>query len=79
MMNATEAQDIRTEAANLPPMPVVIAGNMLYAQGWKPTADDMRAITARADFHGKYLTSREVAIKVRDFHGALIGYLMFNV
>lgn len=75
-MNATE---LVTRANTLPELPVVIARDMITAQGYTPTVAERAAIVARADFFGSMGLSRGVTVKVNDFHGAHIGNLEFHI
>lgn len=62
------------------PTPVV-AMNMIYAQGYKPTASDMAVMVARADWNeanGRDFP-REITVPVHGFGGDLIGHLTFEV
>lgn len=65
---------------NLPALPVVRAKNMIMAQGYVPTKDEMAAITARADFFSSEGLSREVHVRVEDVYtGARLGSLIFTL
>lgn len=62
------------------PFPVV-ASNMIYAQGYKPTPADMAQMIARAEWneaHGRDFP-REVNVPVHGFGGDRIGTLTFVV
>ena len=73
------AAEIKARAANLPAVPTVTALDMLRAQAWKPSATELAAITARADFFEWVGLSREVCVPVADVYtGALIGRLIYN-
>ncbi|QKY78466.1 hypothetical protein SEA_ZITCH_19 [Gordonia Phage Zitch] len=73
-MTSTE---ILAKLAALPPMPVVVAENMIYAQGWKPNAAEQAAIDARADAFESIGVGRDVHVPVHDSHGARIGHIKF--
>lgn len=75
-MNASE---IVTRVEKLPTLPVVIAKDMMFAQGWKPTDSERAAINARADFFQDMGMTRDVHIRVEDVYtGAKIGELIFR-
>jgi hypothetical protein len=64
-----------------PELPVIYAPSVLSAQGWRPTAADRAAITARADWM-RELTGRTdrfpVTIMIKDtYGGANIGTVTF--
>ncbi len=64
----------------LPALPVVYAKDMLFAQGYVPTPEELAAIVARADFFESEDMSREVHVKVVDVYtGVRIGSLIFTV
>jgi hypothetical protein len=68
-----------TQTSNLPALPVVMAKDMISAQGWKPSARELAAIKARADFFESEGLSREVHIKVVDVYtDARIGSLIYT-
>ncbi|AYR02901.1 hypothetical protein SEA_CHADMASTERC_7 [Gordonia phage ChadMasterC] len=73
-MTSTE---ILAKLAALPPMPAVVAENMIYAQGWKPNAAEQAAIDYRADLSESLGMSRAVHVPVHDSHGARIGHITF--
>lgn len=65
--------------SRLPKLPEVLAQSMIYAQGWKPTAEELAAIKARADFFEAEGLSREVHIRVLDVYShAPIGSLIYR-
>ncbi|MGZ0151899.1 hypothetical protein ACXJJ3_32915 [Kribbella sp. WER1] len=74
-MNATE---IRAAIAALPELPIVYADNMLYAQGWVPTAAERAAITARAEFFKAVGMPATARVEVQHFLGEVIGHLEFH-
>lgn len=68
-----------TQTSALPKLPTVLASNMIYAQGWSPTAEELAAIKARADFFEAEGMSREVHIRVLDVYtNAKIGTLIYS-
>lgn len=68
-----------TQTTSRAKLPTVYAVDMLIAQGWKPSAEEMIAIKARADFFESEDMSREVHIGVRDpYTNARIGSLIFS-
>ncbi len=68
-----------TTTRNLPKLPEVLAKDMMIAQGWRPTADELAAIKARADFFESEGLTREVHIRVRDtYTNGVIGSLIYS-
>mgnify|MGYP000845504762 CR=1 FL=1 len=68
-----------TQTGRLPELPTIHATSMIYAQGWKPNAAELAAITARADFFESEDLGREVHLAVLDaYTGARIGSLIYN-
>lgn len=60
-------------------LPVVKAKNMVTAQAYTPTTEDLVLITDRADFFESIGLSREVYLRVEDaYMGATIGHLVYN-
>ncbi|WP_336628484.1 MULTISPECIES: hypothetical protein [unclassified Microbacterium] len=60
-------------------LPEVVAGSMIYAQGYVPTRDEHAAIVALADAFEALGLSRRVRVRVHDFQGARIGSLDFHL
>lgn len=73
------AAEIKARKASLPDVPTIMALDMLRSQGWKPTADELAAIKARADFFEWVGMTREVHLTVVDVYtGAKIGEIIYN-
>lgn len=60
-------------------LPIVLASDMIRAQGYVPTADERAVIVALADLFEGMGLSRRVSVKVCDFDGVRIGSLEFHV
>jgi hypothetical protein len=61
------------------PLPTIAALDMLHAQGWKPSADELAAIKARADFFESEGMTREVHLKVVDVYtNTKIGEIIYS-
>jgi len=74
----TDAEIIARMKA-LPAVPVVLAKDMMYAQGWKPSAEERAALVARNDCFEELGMPRGVNILVLDcYTKAKIGSLHFT-
>lgn len=73
-MNATE---IQARITALPELPTVVAASMIYAQGWRPTAQERAAIAARSEFFKWAGMGPAVTVPVVNFEGGRIGSLTF--
>lgn len=64
----------------LPKLPVVLARDMMFAQGWTPSDSERELINAKADLFEKLEMSRSVHIRVMDVYNPThqIGELIFN-
>jgi pantothenate kinase type III len=71
--------EIIAKVDTLPKLPVIMAKDMLFAQGWKASESERAAIRARADFYEEMGLDRSVNLRVVDVYtGAKIGHLVFN-
>jgi hypothetical protein len=78
-MTEMSATEIHARVSALPAVPVIMALDMLHCQGWKPNADELAAIKARADFFESMDMDRSVHIRVVDVYtGAKIGTMIYN-
>ncbi|MFF2088528.1 hypothetical protein ACFVVM_32495 [Nocardia sp. NPDC058176] len=70
---------IIAELKNLPKPADVVASSMIYAQGYTLTTEERALIIARADLFEALGLHRRVTVTVRNFAGAVIGRIAYNI
>lgn len=71
---------ISEEIKALPQLPSIVATSVLYAQAWKPSAEENAAMQAHADFARDALGligQRQVTLSITSPHGEALGYMTF--
>jgi len=70
--------NIKEAVKALPELPTLFATSMIYAQGWKPSTEELAAIKARKAFFREIGIPDSLNITVKHPQtGETIGYMQF--